>query len=532
MSQMKLDNLFDLVPIETALPAPGKVYGRAGEPESFDDHLLRVRGQSEQTAAGAESDPAPTSPAQAASDDDDTRQSMPESEQATHDQDRDPLDSANAASGENETGNSSPDDAEAGSQTPQEQEADTDRAGEEAKVADPQKGSGKPLPKQPGGQGDKDNAGQPASDPTPAGQEGAKETVSQGAVAKAQAEDTNSAAQTLSSQAAVRGGSSAQDASEDNPAAGASSANTNIEPSDGTLGQDKDGTGDRNRSDKPADATEETPHQQPKSPAQASQVGAPPPAQRRNEKQNAADGRAGQRAGEHGAPNPADPAADPQPGAGTISTQPETSAAKRESLAGETNVSAADETAKPAASPTPDGRLNASLRISSSQQQRAGASPQPNQSSESAQVDRVRFVQRVARAFRTIGNRSGSVRLRLHPPELGSLRLQITVRDGQMTARVEAETSTARNLLLDNLPALRDRLAQQDIRVKQFDVSLMDRSPGGLPDQPQNQPQSHHHGGNNSAPQPAGEGDRDTGAVSGPGQVNRPGEGTELNVVI
>ncbi len=525
MSQIKLDNLFDLVPIETALPAPGKVYGRAAESESFDDHLWRVRGQSEQTAAGAESDPAPTSPAQAAPDDDDTQQSLPESQQATDDRERDPLDSASADSGENETGESSPEGAEAGSQTGQEQEADTDRAGEEAKVADPQKGSGKPLLKQPGGQGDKDNVGQPASDPTSAGQEGAKEAVSQGAVAKAQAEDTNSAAQTLSNQAAVRGGSSAQGASEDNPAAGASSANTNIEPSDGT--------GGRNRSDKRGQATEETPHQQPGSPAQASQVGAPPPAQRRNQKQNAADEQAGQRAGKHGARNPADPAAaaDPQPGAGTLSTQQETSAAKRKSLAGETNVSAADETAKPAASPTPDGRLNASLRISSSQQPRAGASPQPNQPSESAQVDRARFVQRVARAFRTIGKRSGSVRLRLSPPELGSLRLEITVRNGLMTARVEAETSTARNLLLDNLPALRDRLAQQDIRVKQFDVSLMDRSPGGLPDQPQNQPQSHHQGGNNS-PQPAAEGDRDTGAVLGPGQVNRPGEGTELNVVI
>ena len=75
------------------------------------------------------------------------------------------------------------------------------------------------------------------------------------------------------------------------------------------------------------------------------------------------------------------------------------------------------------------------------------------------QVDRVRFVQRVARAFETLGNRGGTLRLRLHPPELGSLQLEISVRNGAMTARLETETSTARNLLLDNLPALRDRLA-------------------------------------------------------------------------
>ena len=80
-------------------------------------------------------------------------------------------------------------------------------------------------------------------------------------------------------------------------------------------------------------------------------------------------------------------------------------------------------------------------------------------------------------------DRGGSVRLRLSPPELGSLRIEITVRHGEMTARLETETTAAQNLLLDNLPALRDRLAQQDIKIQQFDVDLMDRSFGGSPDQ-------------------------------------------------
>ena len=38
-----------------------------------------------------------------------------------------------------------------------------------------------------------------------------------------------------------------------------------------------------------------------------------------------------------------------------------------------------------------------------------------------------------------------------------------------MTARAETETTAAKNLLLDNLPALRERLAQQDIKIQQFE---------------------------------------------------------------
>ncbi len=41
-----------------------------------------------------------------------------------------------------------------------------------------------------------------------------------------------------------------------------------------------------------------------------------------------------------------------------------------------------------------------------------------------------------------------------------------------MSARLEAETPTARSLLLDNLPALRERLAGQNIKVERFDVDL------------------------------------------------------------
>ncbi len=69
--------------------------------------------------------------------------------------------------------------------------------------------------------------------------------------------------------------------------------------------------------------------------------------------------------------------------------------------------------------------------------------------------------------------------MRLSPPELGSMKLELTVRDGVMTARVQTETDSARNMLLDHLPALRERLADHNITIERFDVDLNNPSGGG-----------------------------------------------------
>ncbi|HUT91639.1 MAG TPA: flagellar hook-length control protein FliK [Thermoguttaceae bacterium] len=147
------------------------------------------------------------------------------------------------------------------------------------------------------------------------------------------------------------------------------------------------------------------------------------------------------------------------------------------------------------------------------------------------QVDRVRFVQRVARAFEAMGDRGGSVRLRLHPPELGSLRLEVTVRNGTMTARLEVETNSARTMLLDNLPALRDRLAGQEIKVGRFDVDLSDRSGGGTPQGPGDHPQPHDHPDRGS-PHSGPEQEIEAEGPPQPRAVVQPGQGSQLDVVI
>lgn len=94
-------------------------------------------------------------------------------------------------------------------------------------------------------------------------------------------------------------------------------------------------------------------------------------------------------------------------------------------------------------------------------------------------ADRARFVQRVSQAFRAANERGGHVRLRLHPPELGSLRVELKITDGVMSARIEAESAAARDLLAEHLPVLRQRLADHGIRVERFELDLMGQNGQG-----------------------------------------------------
>jgi len=192
----------------------------------------------------------------------------------------------------------------------------------------------------------------------------------------------------------------------------------------------------------------------------------------------------------------------------------------------------ADATVKGQTPGSTNAEVHTATRPSAGAASRPEAPPNTRHVAEPGPVDRERFVQRVARAFETMGHRNGVVRLKLHPPELGSLRLEITVRHGVMTARVEAETQAARNMLLDNLSVLRERLAQQDIKIEQFNVDLTDRSPGGLPGQTADFAESHERGGNGRPAHADVEGDAEGENARDAGAIRRPGEGVQLNVVV
>lgn len=126
---------------------------------------------------------------------------------------------------------------------------------------------------------------------------------------------------------------------------------------------------------------------------------------------------------------------------------------------------------------------------------RGGQATEARKSDESAQLGRVdttRFIGRVARAFHFAQERGGTLQLRLSPPELGSLQLELTVKDGALTASLQTETQAARRLLLDHLPALRERLAEQNVRVERFDVDVRRDGQGGQSPASQQQAQQQH----------------------------------------
>lgn len=113
------------------------------------------------------------------------------------------------------------------------------------------------------------------------------------------------------------------------------------------------------------------------------------------------------------------------------------------------------------------------------------ADPPPAESlSQPVDVDAARLLKRVARALASAQERDGEIRLRLSPPELGSLRLELRVDGGAVVARLHAETEGARAALLDNLPLLRERLSEQGLRIERFDVELMQHHPGDQPHAP------------------------------------------------
>ena len=89
-----------------------------------------------------------------------------------------------------------------------------------------------------------------------------------------------------------------------------------------------------------------------------------------------------------------------------------------------------------------------------------------------------KLVQRVLRGVEQLANGGGQVRLRLHPPELGSLQMSLRMEDGQVFAKLEVENSTARDALLNNIQTLRDRLTEQGMRVAAFDVEVNTDSAG------------------------------------------------------
>ena len=101
-----------------------------------------------------------------------------------------------------------------------------------------------------------------------------------------------------------------------------------------------------------------------------------------------------------------------------------------------------------------------------------------NSGTQISAYQEVKLVQRVLRGVEQLANGGGQVRLRLHPPELGSLQMSLRMEAGQVFAKLEVENSTARDALLNNVQTLKDRMTEQGMNVAAFEVEVSTDSSG------------------------------------------------------
>jgi len=92
-------------------------------------------------------------------------------------------------------------------------------------------------------------------------------------------------------------------------------------------------------------------------------------------------------------------------------------------------------------------------------------------------VNQPDFVGRVAQAVQSSADQRQQVTMRLTPPELGTLQIEVTVEHGKVSARIDTQSSVTQKILLDSLPQLKEALSHNGAQVERLEVALTDHSP-------------------------------------------------------
>lgn len=109
------------------------------------------------------------------------------------------------------------------------------------------------------------------------------------------------------------------------------------------------------------------------------------------------------------------------------------------------------------------------------------------------------FDQVVARFSSSANGESSRMVLRLQPAELGSLKLELMVEGDRVRASLQAQTLQVQEVLERNLPQLRNALAEQGLKIDQFQVDV--NQDQGQQDQFDKLAQQHQRKGGNARPQ-------------------------------
>ncbi|MEZ6192795.1 MAG: flagellar hook-length control protein FliK [Phycisphaerales bacterium] len=86
---------------------------------------------------------------------------------------------------------------------------------------------------------------------------------------------------------------------------------------------------------------------------------------------------------------------------------------------------------------------------------------------------------RIARGLQNaVHQKGGAVTLRLTPPEMGTVRIQLQIQNGTVNAQFHAETESTRTMLNQQLSHLRTALENQGLSVDRLGVQTMQNSSG------------------------------------------------------
>lgn len=108
-----------------------------------------------------------------------------------------------------------------------------------------------------------------------------------------------------------------------------------------------------------------------------------------------------------------------------------------------------------------------------------------------------RLVDRVMRGIEQLQDGATQVRVRLHPPQLGSLQMSLRIEQSQMQLELVVESAAARDAVRTRMQELEGRLAEQGLELQRVEIKVAGQStagsgqdmPGGSPQHDWNRPE-------------------------------------------
>jgi flagellar hook-length control protein FliK len=88
-------------------------------------------------------------------------------------------------------------------------------------------------------------------------------------------------------------------------------------------------------------------------------------------------------------------------------------------------------------------------------------------------ADQAEMIEKIANATKSgLKNGTNRIKMLLHPQQLGTLKINLAVKENSVSASMVTENHAARHAILNNLETLRQNLEEQGISVSHFEVTV------------------------------------------------------------